>query len=132
MKTVVLGVSLLGLSAVTTAFLTGYPLEPAHRPKSLVGRWEHTFPKGVWLWTIRPNGTFTLTSLGKAFATGQYRVQSGIYAMNDANCDVKYHGRYRFAFFAEDSLRLSVVEDTCKARRAGTTGTGWKRLPDVK
>ncbi|QHV95694.1 hypothetical protein [Spirosoma endbachense] len=132
MKIVVLLLSLCTMSAATTAFLTTYPGGVASPPKSLVGRWEHTFPKGVWVWTIRPNGTFTLTSKGKTFANGQYRVQNGIYQMNDANCNVNYQGRYRFAFFAKDSLRFSVVEDTCQARRAGTDGTGWKHLADAK
>ena len=52
--------------------------------------------------------------------------------LNDANCHVNYHGRYRFSFLAGDSLRFSVVEDTCRARRMGMDGIGWKRLKDAE
>ena len=88
--------------------------------------------KGVWVWNMRANGTFSLSSKGKDFAKGQYRVQNGIYDLNDANCHVNYHGRYRFSFLAGDSLRFSVVEDTCRARRMGMDGIGWKRLKDAE
>lgn len=101
--------------------------------KSPVGRWERTLPNGgAWIWTIRANGTFSVSSKGKAFVNGHYRIQNGIYEVNDANCNEAYRGRYRFAFFASDSLKFTIIEDTCRTRRGGMNGTGWKRLSDTE
>lgn len=111
-----------------------YPTESARldsspKGKSLTGRWERTLPNGgVWVWHIQANNTFTVASKGKIFVSGDYRIRNGIYDVNNASCNNAYHGQYRFAFFAQDSVRFTAIADTCRERRGGTTGPGWKRL----
>lgn len=93
-----------------------------------VGQWQRTTKNGsIWVWHIKEDGTFSFSTKGHELVQGHYRIDRGIYDVNDPNCNNAYHGRYRFSI-EQDSIRFQAIEDTCRTRRAGMHNIGWKRI----
>jgi hypothetical protein len=105
---------------------------PWQQQASPVGSWERKLEDGgKWIWLIKDDGSFSVSSNGKEFVNGHYRIDQGIYDVNDPNCNDAYHGRYRFTIH-QDSIRFQAIADTCLSRRGGMHNTGWKRTTDSK
>lgn len=103
-------------------------------PNKLAGRWQTPkFSDGSVLMAIfRENGTFDGFVNGKAFVNGQYYVREDTLGMADASCGAGYYGTYRMNFFAKDSVRFTVIRDTCPGRREGTDGVAFGRVKPAK
>lgn len=86
---------------------------------TIVGRWETKTPNGTILGAVfKTDYTYTGYANKKVFVTGKYQFKDNLLSMDDdGGC--KTTGVYKITFFA-DSLRLSVVTDSCTARREGT------------
>ncbi|MBC3785650.1 hypothetical protein [Spirosoma utsteinense] len=68
---------------------------------------------------------------GKAFSSGRYYVRQDTVGILGGSCNLKYSGTYKMSFFAQDSVRWTVIQDTCGGRRGGTNkGTPGKIKSD--
>jgi hypothetical protein len=101
---------------------------------SLVGRWQKRFPNGdVLLASFRTDGTYDLFVNNKTFVSGKYTLQQDNFALNDGHCSLAYFGTYKLRFYSnDDSIRFTVVQDTCRARRRGSDGLTLGRVKAVK
>jgi len=99
----------------------------------LVGKWENS---GVFkgdpykfMAIFRANGTFDGFMNNKEFVSGTYHVNHDTLYMSDPTCNAKYEGTYKIEFFGQqDSLKLHVIQDTCKGRVEGTDGFLFKKI----
>ena len=88
-------------------------------PSKLVGQWLPKLPGGVSFVTYyRPNETFDVFINGKTFVSGIYKVSHDTVSLSDPACGVGYYGRYKVAYMRSDSIRQTLIEDTCRARRS--------------
>lgn len=101
--------SLISIALITVSF--------TNPPDSLVGRWQQTVGKLTGLLVFRTDNTFDVFINGKTFVSGNYSVRQDTLLMADPRCNMAYQGTYRFGFFAGDSIRFTVLEDTCRGRR---------------
>lgn len=99
----------IGLSLAAVSF--------TNPPNALVGRWQWKLPDGVpALLVFRTDGTIDMFINGKTYASGKYYVRQDTVGFADPLCNINYYGTYKFRFPAQDSLRLSVLSDTCGGR----------------
>lgn len=93
-------------------------------PNPMTGRWQQRFRNGaMMLVNFRPDGTYDAFVNKKAIIIGKYYVRQdtvGISDISDGSCNPDYYGTYKLSFFAPDSVRWNVIEDTCGGRRRGT------------
>jgi hypothetical protein len=99
----------------------------------LVGKWENSgIYKGTpykFLAIFRANGTFDGFMDKKEFVSGTYHVQHDTLYLSDPTCNAKYEGTYKIEIFSHaDSLKFHVIQDTCRGRREGTDGFGFKKV----
>lgn len=111
MKKVLL-LNLCCLLLATMAFIVVYrsaPGQPAEskKAKTVVGRWERTFPKGVWIWDIRADGTFSVSLKEKAFATTHPRRPGE--AITREQAVIAYTRTAAYAEFAEQTKGTLTV-----------------------
>ncbi len=89
-------------------------------PNPLLGRWQQKTAGGPSVMTVfRADGTNDIFVNGKTFLSGKYYVRKDTLGYADPLCDIAYYGTYKLDFFAQDSLRLIVLVDTCSQRRRG-------------
>ena len=92
-------------------------------PSALVGRWQKRLPNGIVLGVFFRSDSSYLGSLnGKIFVNGKYYMQQDTFAVSDPGCGLTYYGTYKFQFFANDSVRFTAIQDTCRGRRRGSDG----------
>ena len=66
---------------------------------------------------FRADSSYTVSVNGKYALGGRYYVNKDTMRISDPACDPTYYGTYKLDFFAQDSVRLTVVQDTCAGRR---------------
>lgn len=104
----------LGVIAVAAVAFTD-PINP------MAGRWQQRFSSGaMMLVNFRPDGTYDAFVNKKAFVSGKYHVRQDTVSISDESCNPDYYGTYKLHFFAQDSVRWNVIQDTCGGRRSGT------------
>ncbi|WP_460976561.1 hypothetical protein [Spirosoma knui] len=104
--------SLVSLAVAAVSFI-----QP---PDLLVGRWQLKSPDGSSVVTVfRADGTNDIFVNGKTFVSGKYSVRQDTLLYADPICNVAYYGTYKLDFFTQDSVRLTVLADTCGGRRRG-------------
>ncbi len=102
-------------------------------PGNLVGRWQKRFPNGMIAGAVfRPDSSYDGSVNGKMFVTGNYYVRQDTLALADGGCGLAYYGTYKLKFFAADSVRVTVIQDTCRGRRRGTDGLTMGRVKSTK
>jgi hypothetical protein len=122
-KALFCGLVLLTLTA--TAFVAP--------PNPLVGRWQRQFPGMLFMLNFRADGTYDAFINGKAFVNGTYVLKQEDFTLNDGLCNLNYFGTYKLRFYSgTDSIRFTVVQDTCTARRRGSDGLTMGRVKPVK
>ncbi|AUD02092.1 hypothetical protein [Spirosoma pollinicola] len=113
--------ALLGIAILRVGF--NLPSNP------LTGRWQQKFPAGrKALAVFRADSTLDFFVNGKAFGSGRYYVRQDTLGLSYASCNGAYTGTYQLSFFARDSVRFSVLEDTCRERRLGMDGVTMGRV----
>ena len=103
-------------------------------PNPLAGRWQKKFHNGdVLMVNFRPDGTFDGFYNNKAFVSGKYTLKQDDFAMSDNSCNINYVGTYKLNFYSgTDSMRFTLVQDTCRSRSKGTAGLTMGRVKPVK
>jgi hypothetical protein len=107
----------------TTAFM------PQNTAKKIVGKWESSSPDGKTILhgIFRPNLIFSGDVNGKVFVYGKFTASGDTLTMLDNSCGGS-PGVYTVSFYAKDSVRFTLVSDTCTDRRGGTDGLAMKRM----
>lgn len=98
-------------------------------PDQLVGRWQKRLPNDVVVGAVfRSDSSFDGLVNGKFFVSGKYYTRQDTFALADGGCGLAYYGMYKFHFFAADSVRFTVIQDTCRGRRRGNDGLTMGRV----
>lgn len=102
-------------------------------PDTLVGRWQRKNQRGnMFLAIFRPKGTYDGSLNGKAFVNGKYYVRQDTLGIEDTGCGSNYYGTYKIEFFAQDSVRFALIQDTCGGRRGATDRSVFGRVKTAK
>jgi hypothetical protein len=104
------------LFAVSGAF--AFTLIPLKR--SMVGHWRVAFGDGIKGNVVfRSNGTYEATFDGQTWKVGgQYKLDGDLSTITDSSCGFGYWAKYKATWYTDDSLRMTVIEDSCTGRRA--------------
>ena len=87
-------------------------------PGKLTGRWQPKMMGGVSAITVyRTDGTFDIFLNNKTFVSGRYKVNQDTLSISDPICGTGYYGTYQLTFITEDSIRQTLIQDTCQVRR---------------
>lgn len=108
------------------------PLAFINPPGSLIGRWQQKWPGDLRAVTIyRTDGTFDILLNGKLFVNGKYKLNGDTLAIDDPTCGNGYYGTYQLTFITPDSIRQTLIADTCQARREtiGASPTNGRMKP---
>ena len=88
--------------------------------KSVVGHWRAAYGDGTKGKVVfRTDGTYEATFDGQTWKVGgQYKMDADISTVTDSTCGFGYWAKYKAAWYTDDSLRMTVIEDSCAGRRA--------------
>lgn len=90
----------------------------AYQQRTLVGKWEAKTSDGTIFGVVfKADHTYVGYANKKVFVSGNYNFKDNLLTIDDQLCTGK--GAYQITFFA-DSIRFSVVTDSCGGRRQGT------------
>lgn len=119
------------LSSLILLAVTVAAIAPAN---SLVGRWQKKFPNGdVLMASFRTDGTYDLFVNNKAFVSGNYTLKGDDFGVSDGHCNLTYFGAYKLRFYSgTDSIRFTLVQDSCRSRRQGTSGLVLGRVKSTR
>lgn len=124
---------ILIFSLITTCLLMSCQNNNSKTDTAIIGDWDarlsHNGKPYVLKAHFGADNTYDGFTDGKLFVTGKYTIDGDVMIISDSLCNEQYKGKYKIAFFAQDSLRFSVIEDTCKMRNQGINGLAVKRLP---
>jgi hypothetical protein len=95
---------------------------PAKKP--LVGHWRAAYGDGSkGTVSFRGDGSYEATFTGYTWkAGGQYKQDGEIFTLTDSVGGIGYWAKYNVAWFSNDSLRFTAIEDTCKGRKSNIHG----------
>lgn len=95
---------------------------------SLVGRWFTLNPDGSPVpeyVNFNKDGTYDVTlPNGEIGERGFYKLKNSLFSIRNAKdvCGKNYWGKYNLTFHGSDSIHLSLIEDSCTARRMDMVG----------
>lgn len=102
-------------------------------PNPMIGRWQTRLPTGVVLGAVfRSDSSYDGFANGKSFVSGKYYVRQDTIAIADGGCGLAYYGTYKFHFFANDSVRVTAIQDACGGRQGGSDGLAMGRVKATK
>lgn len=93
--------------------------------KSMVGHWKVAYGNGAHGYVVfRKDGTDEATFTGQDWKVGgQYKVEGNKVSITDSSCGLSYWGSYTPHWFSDDSVRMTVIEDTCAGRKGSCDGS---------
>jgi hypothetical protein len=117
--------------SITAVFFSCTSSEKGNDKHDIKGKWTSTSTSGgqtyEFIASFKDNGTYDGILNGKVVVSGgNFSVSGDTIAFRDAVCNSAYTGTYRL-WFHDDSVRFSLIADTCTVRREGTDGFGFKR-----
>jgi hypothetical protein len=83
---------------------------------------------------LKSDGTYTVSlPNGKIGERGFYKLKRHVFSLKNAKdyvCGKDYWGKYRLDFHGDDSIHLTLIEDSCNVRRMDVVGynPGLRRL----
>lgn len=88
--------------------------------KSMVGRWKVAYGNGAAGYAdFRKDGTVEATFTGQDWKVGgPYKVEGNTVSIADSSCGLTYWGSYKANWFSDDSVQMTVIEDTCTGRKS--------------
>jgi len=92
--------------------------------KSLVGRWKAAYGNRMSGHLIlRSNGTYDADFDGQSWKVGgHYKVQGSTVTISDSVCGFGYWGKYQCTWYSDDSVRETVLTDSCSGRKGNADG----------
>ena len=101
---------------------------------SIQGKWVNHYlnPDNTYhdaIGYFKQDGSYDGIDNGKVVVSGGHYEQKGdtIY-LNDQVCDPHPIGIYKMVLYAEDSMYLAVIKDSCDMRRMGTDSIRARRM----
>jgi len=93
--------------------------------KSFVGQWHAVYGNGMKGHVVfRKDGTAEATFDGQAWKVGgPYKVDGTKLSIADSSCGLTYWCSYKATWYSDDSVRMTVIEDTCTGRRTDVDGS---------
>ena len=93
--------------------------------KSMVGRWKVAYGNGAHGYAVfRKDGTVEATFTGQDWKVGgPYKVEGNTVSIADSSCGLSYWGSYKAHWFSDDSVGMTVIEDTCAGRKSSCDGS---------
>jgi len=101
----------------------------------IVGRWElNSVFQGQpfsFLVVFRSTGNYDGFLNKKTFVSGTYQMKHDTLYISDPICNSNYKGTYKVEFFAQDSIKFHVLQDTCRGRKEGVNNLVYKKVKSV-
>lgn len=79
---------------------------------------------------FRADSSYDAVVNGKIFISSKYQVRQDTFVDRYGAC--RLAGTYKLQFFAEDSVRFTVIQDSCRGRREGYNGLTLYRAKPTK
>jgi len=113
-----------GRTLVVESFAGKYLVGKSPVGKSLVGRWKATYGNQMSGHLIlRSNGTYDADFDGQSWKVGgHYKVQGSTVTISDSVCGFGYWGKYQCTWYSDDSVRETVLTDSCSGRKGNADG----------
>jgi len=98
--------------------------------RSIVGRWKAAYGDGhTGEMVMQSNGHFEATFAGETWKVGgAYKSDENTVSVSDSTCGFGYWGKYRTHWYSDDSVRISVIEDSCTGRKGNGDGAVLVRM----
>lgn len=92
--------------------------------KTFVGHWRVHYGNGDWGNVVfRTDGTAEATFDGTTWKVGgPYKQEGTTLTMADSTCGFGYWARYKATWYSDDSVRTTLIEDTCTGRKNSVAG----------
>jgi hypothetical protein len=93
--------------------------------RTFVGHWKVSYGTGHTGHVVfRNDGTVEATFDGEIWKVGgPYKVEGGTLSISDSSCGLGYWSRYKANWFSDDSIRMTLIADTCTGRRTDVDGS---------
>ena len=104
------------------------------RDTSIQGKWlDHMLDQDKtyhdFIAYFKSDGTYDGIEGGKVVIPGGHYEQKGdTLILNDNSCAPYNIGMYKIVLYAQDSMKLEVIADSCNDRREGTKAFRFKRM----
>lgn len=86
-------------------------------PQTLTGRWQQKDPNGARMQVyFRAGSSFVIIPNGKYVIGGKYDVNQDTLRSSNPACNLTYYSTDKLDFFAQDTVRLTLVQDACAGR----------------
>lgn len=98
--------------------------------KTFVGHWRVAYGNGMKGNVVfRKDGTAEATFDGETWKVGgPYKVEGDKLSMADSSCGLTYWASYTAHWYSDDSVRMTIIEDTCTGRRTDVDGSVLVRI----
>jgi hypothetical protein len=92
--------------------------------RSIVGRWNAAYGNQMTgHLVLRSNGTYEADFTGQQWKVGgHYKMQGNTITITDSVCGFGYWAKYNCTWYSDDSLRQTVVTDSCSGRKEDANG----------
>ena len=109
------------LFALCAVLLTAF----AVTGKTFIGHWKVAWGNGSKGHVVfRKDGTAEATFDGETWKVGgPYKVEGNTVSIADSSCGLTYWASYTAHWFSDDSVRMTIIEDTCTGRKADVDGS---------
>lgn len=110
------------LLAICAAVIVGAAFVVADR--TFVGHWRATYGNGMkGNVVLRKDGTAEATFDGETWKVGgPYKVEGDKFSIADSSCGLTYWASYTAHWYSDDSVKMTIIEDTCTGRRTDVDG----------
>jgi hypothetical protein len=113
---------LLALCAVLAfAFVAG---------RTFVGHWKVAYGNGAKGFVVfRKDGTNEATFTNENWKVGgRYKVEGNTVSITDSSCGLNYWASYKVNWFSDDSVQVTVIQDSCMGRKGSVDGSVMVRM----
>jgi len=98
--------------------------------KTIVGRWKVAYGNKITGEIVcRPDGHFEATFTGQTWKVGgECKLDGNTVSFTDSTCGFGYWGKYKLTWYSNDSVKSSVIEDSCSGRKMNGDGAVLVRM----
>ena len=98
--------------------------------KNMVGRWKVSYGNGAKGYAVfKADGTVEATFTGQDFKVGgPYKVEGNTVSISDTSCGLNYWGSYKANWYSDDSVQMTIIQDTCTGRKSSCDGSVLVRM----
>jgi hypothetical protein len=115
------------LVALCALFVVGFAFVAS---RTLVGHWSARYGNGDKGHVVfRTDGTVEATFESTTWKVGgPYKVDGSTLSISDSSCGLGYWSTYKTSWYSDDSVRATLIEDTCTGRKSCVDGAVLVRM----